>query len=174
MLFSYHISCTISHNWYTGLLDGGSVTPTVELNALAMKRGEPAIYRNIENRNMYYPPHNYDFRGMYNQRWAGEYRASWILWKTITFKLGILSFDIYMKHQSFFFLKILRAVPGKNVLGGGWNGTWKWGYHQHNFIFFMVLSIWIFQETPPTHLNLIDFSSTPPQPHLMPFFLEQP
>lgn len=48
-----------------------SITPTVELNALAMKRGEPAIYRNIENRNpqpMYYQ-HNYDFRGMYNQRY---------------------------------------------------------------------------------------------------------
>ncbi|XP_052762983.1 double-stranded RNA-binding protein Staufen homolog isoform X2 [Mya arenaria] len=49
---------------------GSSITPTVELNALAMKRGEPAIYRNIENRtNMYYPHHNYDFRGMYNQRY---------------------------------------------------------------------------------------------------------
>ncbi|XP_060604773.1 double-stranded RNA-binding protein Staufen homolog isoform X2 [Ruditapes philippinarum] len=48
-----------------------SITPTVELNSLAMKRGEPAIYRNIENRNpqpMYYQ-HNYDFRGMYNQRY---------------------------------------------------------------------------------------------------------
>lgn len=51
--------------------DDGSITPTVELNALAMKRGEPALYKNIENRNpqpMYYP-HNYDFRGMYNQRY---------------------------------------------------------------------------------------------------------
>ncbi|KAH3712385.1 hypothetical protein DPMN_072085 [Dreissena polymorpha] len=49
--------------------DGSSLTPTVELNAVAMKRGEPAIYRNIENRqNMFYP-HNYDFRGMYNQRY---------------------------------------------------------------------------------------------------------
>ncbi|KAL4217768.1 Double-stranded RNA-binding protein Staufen 1 [Mactra antiquata] len=48
-----------------------SITPTVELNSLAMKRGEPAIYRNIENRNpqpMYYQQ-NYDFRGMYNQRY---------------------------------------------------------------------------------------------------------
>jgi len=54
---------------------------------------------------------------------------------------------------------------------GGWNGTWKWGYHQHNFIFFYgTESIWIFLETPPTHIILIDFSSTPP----MPFFLEQP
>jgi len=51
--------------------DDNSITPTVELNALAMKRGEPAIYKNIENRNpppMYYH-HNYDFRGMYNQRY---------------------------------------------------------------------------------------------------------
>jgi len=54
-----------------------------------------------------------------------------------------------------------RAVPGKRVLGG-WNGTWKWGYHQHNFIFFYgTESIWIFLETPPTHIILIHFSSTP-------------
>ncbi|WAR16090.1 STAUH-like protein [Mya arenaria] len=33
---------------------GSSITPTVELNALAMKRGEPAIYRNIENRTNIY------------------------------------------------------------------------------------------------------------------------
>ena len=46
-----------------------SITPTVELNALAMKRGEPAIYRPIEPaRPPYYPPPNFDFRGMYNQR----------------------------------------------------------------------------------------------------------
>lgn len=52
--------------------EDNSITPTVELNALAMKRGEPAIYKNIENRNpqsMYYPPHNYDFRGIFNQRY---------------------------------------------------------------------------------------------------------
>lgn len=48
-----------------------SVTPTVELNTLAMKRGEPAIYKNLENRNPHpiYYPQNYDFRGMYNQRY---------------------------------------------------------------------------------------------------------
>nr|KAG5691353.1 hypothetical protein BaRGS_033402 [Batillaria attramentaria] len=47
-----------------------SITPTVELNALAMKRGEPAVYKLIEPRNqqMYQPP-NIDFRGMYNQRY---------------------------------------------------------------------------------------------------------
>lgn len=48
-----------------------SVTPTVELNTLAMKRGEPAVYKSLENRNPHpiYYPHNYDFRGMYNQRY---------------------------------------------------------------------------------------------------------
>ena len=46
-----------------------SITPTVELNALAMKRGEPAVYKPIEMpRPQYYPPPNFDFRGMYNQR----------------------------------------------------------------------------------------------------------
>ncbi|XP_077866790.1 double-stranded RNA-binding protein Staufen homolog 2-like [Saccoglossus kowalevskii] len=53
-----------------------SMTPTVELNGLAMKRGEPAIYRPIEAnprgpQQGYYnrPPPNYNFRGMYNQRY---------------------------------------------------------------------------------------------------------
>lgn len=48
-----------------------SITPTVELNSLAMKRGEATVYRNIENRNPQpiYFPHNYDFRGMYAQRY---------------------------------------------------------------------------------------------------------
>lgn len=54
------------------LEDGsGTITPTVELNTLAMKRGEPAVYKNLENRNPHpiYYQHNYDFRGMYNQRY---------------------------------------------------------------------------------------------------------
>lgn len=52
--------------------DDTSIAATVELNALAMKRGEPVTYRVIENINIapvYYQPHNYDFRGMYNQRY---------------------------------------------------------------------------------------------------------
>ena len=48
-----------------------TVTPTVELNTLAMKRGEPAVYKNLENRNPHpVSYHNYDFRGMYNQRYV--------------------------------------------------------------------------------------------------------
>ncbi|XP_064597093.1 double-stranded RNA-binding protein Staufen homolog isoform X2 [Liolophura sinensis] len=47
-----------------------NITPTVELNALAMKRGEAAVYKPIEPRHpSYYPPPNFDFRGMYNQRY---------------------------------------------------------------------------------------------------------
>ncbi|XP_076456798.1 double-stranded RNA-binding protein Staufen homolog isoform X2 [Babylonia areolata] len=49
--------------------EASNVTPTVELNALAMKRGEPAIYKLIEPRNQNYTPPNIDFRGMYNQRY---------------------------------------------------------------------------------------------------------
>lgn len=46
-----------------------SVTPTVELNALAMKRGESASYHPIERpRPVYYPMSTYNFRGIYNQR----------------------------------------------------------------------------------------------------------
>ncbi|XP_018424682.1 PREDICTED: double-stranded RNA-binding protein Staufen homolog 2 isoform X4 [Nanorana parkeri] len=47
----------------------GSITPTVELNGLAMKRGEPAIYRPLDPKPL--PNHrtNYNYRGMYNQRY---------------------------------------------------------------------------------------------------------
>lgn len=44
-----------------------NVTPTVELNALAMKRGEPAIYKTIDTKPS--QPANLDFRGVYNQRY---------------------------------------------------------------------------------------------------------
>lgn len=47
-----------------------SVTATVELNAIAMKRGELAEYRPIEMpQPQFYPPPSLDFRGMYNQRY---------------------------------------------------------------------------------------------------------
>ncbi|KAL2085152.1 hypothetical protein ACEWY4_018472 [Coilia grayii] len=46
----------------------GSITPTVELNGLAMKRGEPAIYRPLDPKPMANYRANYNFRGMFNQR----------------------------------------------------------------------------------------------------------
>jgi len=63
-------SMWLSHSHEYTYEQNGNITPTVELNALAMKRGEPAIYRAIEpQRPQYYPPPNFDFRGMYNQRY---------------------------------------------------------------------------------------------------------
>ncbi|CAH6777238.1 Stau2 [Phodopus roborovskii] len=50
----------------------GSITPTVELNGLAMKRGEPAIYRPLDPKPFPNYRANYNFRGMYNQRFNGE------------------------------------------------------------------------------------------------------
>nr|XP_020668468.1 double-stranded RNA-binding protein Staufen homolog 2 [Pogona vitticeps]XP_020668476.1 double-stranded RNA-binding protein Staufen homolog 2 [Pogona vitticeps]XP_020668483.1 double-stranded RNA-binding protein Staufen homolog 2 [Pogona vitticeps]XP_020668492.1 double-stranded RNA-binding protein Staufen homolog 2 [Pogona vitticeps]XP_020668501.1 double-stranded RNA-binding protein Staufen homolog 2 [Pogona vitticeps] len=47
----------------------GSITPTVELNGLAMKRGEPAIYRPLDQKPIPNYKANYNFRGMYNQRY---------------------------------------------------------------------------------------------------------
>uniref|UniRef100_UPI00398F177C double-stranded RNA-binding protein Staufen homolog 2 isoform X2 n=1 Tax=Pristiophorus japonicus TaxID=55135 RepID=UPI00398F177C len=47
----------------------GSITPTVELNGLAMKRGEPAIYRPLEPKPIPNYRANYNFKGMYNQRY---------------------------------------------------------------------------------------------------------
>ncbi|XP_013794183.1 double-stranded RNA-binding protein Staufen homolog, partial [Limulus polyphemus] len=46
----------------------GPMTPTVELNALAMKWGEPAIYQLIDPPRPALMP-NFNFRGMYNQRY---------------------------------------------------------------------------------------------------------
>ena len=49
----------------------GNITPTVELNALAMKRGEPTVYTFVELPSFghYMPPHNnYNYkRGVYTQ-----------------------------------------------------------------------------------------------------------
>uniref|UniRef100_A0A9J8DCJ8 Double-stranded RNA-binding protein Staufen homolog 2 n=1 Tax=Cyprinus carpio carpio TaxID=630221 RepID=A0A9J8DCJ8_CYPCA len=47
----------------------GSITPTVELNGLAMKRGEPAIYRPLDPKPIPNYTANYNFRGMFNQRY---------------------------------------------------------------------------------------------------------
>ncbi|XP_038622648.1 double-stranded RNA-binding protein Staufen homolog 2 isoform X2 [Tachyglossus aculeatus] len=47
----------------------GSITPTVELNGLAMKRGEPAVYRPLDPKPASNYRANYNFRGMYNQRY---------------------------------------------------------------------------------------------------------
>ncbi|XP_063219361.1 double-stranded RNA-binding protein Staufen homolog 2 [Bacillus rossius redtenbacheri] len=72
-------------------LGKSNITPTVELNALAMKRGEPAVYTFLDPTPavaappyMAPPPppppppppsHNYNYRGMYNQRYH-IYKAS--------------------------------------------------------------------------------------------------
>ncbi|XP_064473325.1 double-stranded RNA-binding protein Staufen homolog 2-like [Ornithodoros turicata] len=47
---------------------GGALTPTVELNALAMKRGELTTYRVAEVPRLAYLP-SLNFQGMYNQRY---------------------------------------------------------------------------------------------------------
>ncbi|XP_062986921.1 double-stranded RNA-binding protein Staufen homolog 2 isoform X2 [Elgaria multicarinata webbii] len=47
----------------------GNITPTVELNGLAMKRGEPAVYRPLDQKPIPNYRANYNFRGMYNQRY---------------------------------------------------------------------------------------------------------
>ncbi|XP_054622332.1 double-stranded RNA-binding protein Staufen homolog 2 [Dunckerocampus dactyliophorus] len=47
----------------------GSITPTVELNGLAMKRGEPAIYRPLDPKPLPNYRACYNFRGIYNQRY---------------------------------------------------------------------------------------------------------
>lgn len=52
----------------TCVCSSGSITPTVELNGLAMKRGEPAVYRPLEPKPLHNYRANYNFRGIFNQR----------------------------------------------------------------------------------------------------------
>ncbi|BFZ21572.1 hypothetical protein BsWGS_24611 [Bradybaena similaris] len=50
------------------------MTPTVELNALAMKRGESAVYKSIEPQQPpFYHNHGMDFRGFYGQRYHQQH-----------------------------------------------------------------------------------------------------
>ncbi|XP_075439521.1 double-stranded RNA-binding protein Staufen homolog 2 isoform X5 [Ascaphus truei] len=62
----------LHENIYTSarLSPKGSITPTVELNGLAMKRGEPAIYRPLDPKPLPNHQTNYNYRGMYNQRYV--------------------------------------------------------------------------------------------------------
>ncbi|GFS04282.1 double-stranded RNA-binding protein Staufen homolog [Elysia marginata] len=54
-----------------------NITPTVELNALAMKRGEATTYKAIEPQQPpYYPQPGMDYRGIYGQRYHQYMRAS--------------------------------------------------------------------------------------------------
>ncbi|RUS91611.1 hypothetical protein EGW08_000584 [Elysia chlorotica] len=66
-----------------------NITPTVELNALAMKRGEAATYKAIEPQQPpYYPQPGMDYRGIYGQRYHQvmrggrdpRYRGGGVLW----------------------------------------------------------------------------------------------
>jgi len=45
-----------------------NITPTVELNTLAMKRGEQTFYKPLDTRYPHYPQQNYNYRGVYNHR----------------------------------------------------------------------------------------------------------
>lgn len=58
--------------WMTDYRDQ-PITPTVELNALAMKRGEQTLYKPMDAQRTlpyYQCPPNYNYRGLYNQRYA--------------------------------------------------------------------------------------------------------
>lgn len=66
----------------------GSITPTVELNGLAMKRGEPAIYRPLDPKPMPNYRANYNFRGMFNQRWAHHWTSSKVIRIHMAWKLS--------------------------------------------------------------------------------------
>nr|XP_034323124.1 double-stranded RNA-binding protein Staufen homolog isoform X1 [Crassostrea gigas] len=59
------------NSWMTDYRDQ-PITPTVELNALAMKRGEQTLYKPMEAQRTlpyYQCPPNYNYRGLYNQRY---------------------------------------------------------------------------------------------------------
>ncbi|XP_061182714.1 double-stranded RNA-binding protein Staufen homolog [Saccostrea echinata] len=60
------------HNGWMTEYGNQPITPTVELNALAMKRGEQTLYKPLEPQRQlpyYQCPPNYNYRGLYNQRY---------------------------------------------------------------------------------------------------------
>jgi len=57
---------------------------------------------------------------------------------------NVIAILVFKKSQ---FIKLTKGCSRKKGVEG-WNGTLKWGYHQHNFIFFMVQSIWIIPPMP--------------------------
>ena len=75
---TFCMACIEQVSFFFFFTKDGTITPTVELNALAMKRGEAAHYKAIEPQQPPYgpsaryhghgPPPSMDFRGMYNQR----------------------------------------------------------------------------------------------------------
>lgn len=67
-----------THNYVGNCTVPDSLTPTVMLNALVMRRGEPAVYHHIEMPRPNYNnrPANMDFRGMYNQRYPRVFYVS--------------------------------------------------------------------------------------------------
>lgn len=87
---------SIFNSWYltTDFCYTGSITPTVELNGLAMKRGEPAIYRPLDPKPMPNYRANYNFRGMFNQRWAPKTELPIaVKWHWVFVSLGRLSWQ---------------------------------------------------------------------------------
>ena len=55
-----------------------NITPTVELNALAMKRGEPTVYTFLDTvrpqgQQVASGSNAFNYKGMYNQRSVGFY-----------------------------------------------------------------------------------------------------
>lgn len=65
--------------------EGSNITPTVELNAMAMKRGEPAVYKSLDTKQQQpYAPANLDFRGIFQQRFhygGGKPRPFFVMLK---------------------------------------------------------------------------------------------
>ncbi len=103
ILFLFTI-CTVSQlfwnrvctRWSIYFLFAGSITPTVELNGLAMKRGEPAIYRPLDPKPIPNYRANYNFRGMFNQRYVLQPVHMWFflglqcLWSVSVLKVDIM------------------------------------------------------------------------------------
>ncbi|XP_021528368.2 double-stranded RNA-binding protein Staufen homolog 2 isoform X7 [Aotus nancymaae] len=82
----------------------GSITPTVELNGLAMKRGEPAIYRPLDPKPFPNYRANYNFRGMYNQRFNG-------------YILAVFSFKYHCPMPKIFYVQL--TVGNNEFFGEG-------------------------------------------------------
>lgn len=125
--------------WMTDYRDQ-PITPTVELNALAMKRGEQTLYKPMDAQRTlpyYQCPPNYNYRGLYNQRYAFCVYAAvcdhvWkkvFVWNTCT---------LYMSFKSCFCIFICSCYT---IL---WNELIdiKWLWHTCIMVCFTTASFW--------------------------------
>lgn len=110
--------------WMTDYRDQ-PITPTVELNALAMKRGEQTLYKPMDAQRTlpyYQCPPNYNYRGLYNQRYAFWVYAAVCdhVWKKFLFEIHVLVLCIWVFKVVFVYLSARYTILWNELIDIKW------------------------------------------------------